>query len=270
MSKGVGDTTVFPLQGNNDSAADLTSWENSLFKFFYVNHINNTAIRAVLATISLTKNAGDWWIAHKSRREKLTLSWPQLRELVQVELVPAAARGLTSAAWADLVFDGDLDKYFAKVRKMSHVYPLPPRELQIMASRPFGSTFVERVRGASAQQGPMGITLPDWETMARAYVREQETNPNFQSWGRGGLEPVHRTLAKLRQVRADDNWDWLTTQEELGEPDLPSDIPEGMEEEEWASHVACLYSTFATTPSGETPTFGYWATPMFCVREWRP
>ena len=187
MSKGVGDTTVLPLQGQSDSAADLTSWENSLFKFFYVNHITNSAVRAVLATIALTKNAGDWWIAHKSRREILTLSWSQLRELVQVELVPDAAKGLTSAAWADLTFDGNLDNYFLKVRKMSHVYPLPPRELQVMASRPFGSIFVERVRGASAQQGPMGITLPDWETMVKAYVREQETNPNFQSWGRGGL-----------------------------------------------------------------------------------
>ena len=39
----------------------------------------------------------------------------------------------------------------------------------------------------------------------------------------------------------------------MEEPELLDDIPEGMDEEEWTSHIACLYSTFAATPSGGKP-----------------
>ena len=104
-----------------------------------------------------------------------------MRELIQAELVPLVEKGSINAAWADLVFDGQLNTFFDKVRTMSLYHPLPPKELQIMSSRPFGSAFVDRVKGSVAQNGTRGLTVPQWEAMVRAYVKEQESHPNFQA-----------------------------------------------------------------------------------------
>ena len=145
-------------------------------------------------------------------------------------------------------FDGKVDEYFTKVRAMSLYHPLSPKEVQIMASRPFGSLFVERVRGSTAQQGTRGLTIPQWEAMVKAYVKEQEAHPNFQSWGRGGLEPIHRVAPKLRQTHQLQN-EWGVTDK----PEVPDDVPMNMDEEEWTLHVATLFSSFAGTSQGGKP-----------------
>ena len=84
----------------------------------------------------------------------------QMRKLIQAELMPSVEKGSVNAAWADLVFDGRLDSFFDKVRTMSLYHPLPPKELQIMSSRPFGSAFVDRVKGSAAQNGTHSLTVP--------------------------------------------------------------------------------------------------------------
>ena len=59
--------------------------------------------------------------------------------------------------------------------------------------------------------------------MVRAYVKEQESHPNFQAWGRGGLEPIHRIQPRLRQTCVD-------VYDE--EPSVLEDVPPNMDEEE--------------------------------------
>ena len=84
----------------------------------------------------------------------------QMRELIQAELVPSVEKGSVNAAWEDLVFDGRLDSFFDKVRIMSLYHPLPPKELQIMSSRPFGSAFIDRMKRSAAQNGTRDLTVP--------------------------------------------------------------------------------------------------------------
>ena len=248
LSKKLSDRTIPTFKGDTDNIQSYSQWEAALMKHFYSSNINNNAIRAWLAQNSFAEAANVWWVAHQSRRPRLTLSWMQLRELIQTELVPAAEKGSANAAWADLTFDGKVDEYFTKVRAMSLYHPLSPKEVQIMASRPFGSLFVERVRGSTAQQGTRGLTIPQWEAMVKAYVKEQEAHPNFQSWGRGGLEPIHRVAPKLRQTHQLQN-EWGVTDK----PEVPDDVPMNMDEEEWTLHVATLFSSFAGTSQGGKP-----------------
>ena len=116
-----------------------------------------------------------------------------------------------------------------------------------MASRPFGAAFMERVRGTAAQHGMHGLTIPQWEAMVRAYVREQEAHPQFQAWGKGGLEPIHKSSHRLRHAVI--THDTMQSDDDDDEISWPSDIPKGMDEEEWSMHISHLFSTLAQKPS---------------------
>ena len=247
LSKKLADRTIPPFKGDSDNVQAYSQWEAALLKHFYSSNITNSAVRAWLAQNTFSDASNVWWVAHQSRRPLLTLSWPQLRELIQAELVPSVEKGSANAAWADLTFDGNIEAFFSRVRAMSLYHPLSPKELQIMASRPFGSLFVERVKGSSAQNGVRGLSVPQWEAMVRAYVKEQEAHPNFQAWGRGGLEPIHRAPNKLRTVCVPppDMFD--------EEPQILEDVPMGMDEEEWTARIAHLYSSATPNPQGGRP-----------------
>ena len=243
LSKKLADRTIPSFKGDSDNVQTYSQWEAALLKHFYSANIVNPAVRAWLAQNTFSDAANVWWVSHQSRRPTLTLSWPQLRELIQTELVPSVETGSANAAWADLTFDGNTESFFTRVRAMSLYHPLSPKELQVMASRPFGSLFVERVKGSSAQNGVRGLSVPQWEAMVRAYVKEQEAHPNFQAWGRGGLEPIHRAPNKLRAVCVSPD----------PEPQMLDDVPVGMDEEEWIARVAHLYSTSTPNPQGGRP-----------------
>ena len=245
LSKKLSDRTIPTFKGDRDNVQSYSQWEAVLLKHFYASNITNSAVRAWLAQNTFSDAANVWWVSHQSRRPLTTFSWMQMRELIQAELVPSVEKGSVNAAWADLVFDDRLDSFFDKVRTMSLYHPLPPKELQIMSSRPFGSAFVDRVKGSAAQNGTRGLIVPQWEAMVRAYVKEQEAYPNFQAWGRGGLEPVHRTLPRLRQACVETDVD--------DQPVIMEDIPPDMDEEEWVTHIAHLFSSVATTPQGGKP-----------------
>ena len=247
LSKKLSDKTIPSFKGDSDNVQLFSQWEASLLKHFYASNITNSAVRAWLAQNTFADAANIWWVAHQSRRPTLTLSWLQFRELIQTELVPSVEKGSANAAWADLTFDGNTESFFNRVRAMSLYHPLPPKELQIMASRPFGSLFVERVKGSAAQNGVRGLSVPQWEAMVRTYVKEQEAHPNFQVWGRSGLEPIHRSPNKLRTV--------FVPPHELydDEPQIPDDVPNGMDEEEWVAHVAHLYSSLTPNQQGGRP-----------------
>ena len=267
LSKKLSDRTIPTFKGNGDDVQSYSQWEAALLKHFYASGVNNSATRAWLAQNTFADAANVWWVSHQCRRPRLTLSWMQLRELIQAELVPSVERGSANAAWADLTFDGGIDSFFSKVRNMSLYHPLPPKELQIMASRPFGAAFVERVRGTSAQHGMHGLTIPQWEAMVRAYVREQEAHPQFQAWGKGGLEPIHKSSHRLRHAVV--NHDTIQSDDDDDEITWPSDIPKGMDEEEWTMHVSHLFSTLAQKPSqGKALKIGKGPRPCFvCGQE---
>ena len=172
LSKKLSDRTIPTFKGDGDNVQSYSQWEAALLKHFYASNITNSAVRAWLAQNTFSDAANVWWVSHQSRRPLTTFSWMQMRELIQAELVPSIEKGSVNTAWADLVFDGRLDSFFDKVRTMSLYHPLPPKELHIMSSRPFGSAFVDRVKGSAAQNGTHGLTVPQWEAMVRAYVKE--------------------------------------------------------------------------------------------------
>ena len=122
---------------------------------------------------------------------------------------------------------------------MIQYQPLEPREWQIMAARPFGSVFVERIRGTLAQNGAQGLTTPNWEAMIRAFVLEMERNPSFQNWGTGSLEPIHRAPPKMRQV---------AVQESMKNPRLPT-----MFLWEWTKRSGLFWWRPCTPPMQSSP-----------------
>ena len=47
-------------------------------------------MQARLAVVTFKDNAESWWIAHLQERPGVVLSFPQLLELMKVELIPGA------------------------------------------------------------------------------------------------------------------------------------------------------------------------------------
>ena len=98
LSKKLSDKTIPSFKGDSDNVQSFSQWEASLLKHFYASNISNSAVRSWLAQNTFADAANIWWVAHQSRRPNLTLSWPQLRELIQTELVPSVEKGSANAA----------------------------------------------------------------------------------------------------------------------------------------------------------------------------
>ena len=200
--------TITKLTGNGD-AREFAAWQNSLLTFFARYRITNRALQAALAVGAMVGNANSWWLAHYLRNPSRVLSFEQLLEWIQVELVPSADPASAQLEWACLTFDGDIERFFARVQELSIYNPLPAMTAQLLASRPFGQVLVSRVRAAVAQTGSRGLTRMEWEAIVRSYVLEQQALPTFQSWGTGNLEPSFRkTLMRTVGATARDQKGW--------------------------------------------------------------
>ena len=177
------------------------AWQEALTLFFWHYCIRNVALQASLAVVTFAEEANSWWIAHIRRHPERMLSWEQLIELIQVELVPEADEAAAMMQWDKLAFRGDLDEYFHEVRSLSQFSHMPPKLAQLRACRPFGEALVTRVRAAIAMTGVDAMSQPRWEEVVRAYVAEQQALPTFHSWATNDLEPVHRKLhARVTEV----------------------------------------------------------------------
>ena len=288
LSRKVADKSI-PTFSSKGDTNDYVEWEAALLQHFYSHEYHNTALRFVLAEQTLISAASKWWVAHRALRSRIVLSWNQFRELIKMELVPEAALGTVSDTWSDLRYHGDLGLYFEKVRHLTQCSPIPPAETQLRASKPFGQVLVEKVRSTLAQRGLTSLPPPEWEQIVRSYVYEVENTPGFHSWAKGTLDPVFKQpkmrqatanystptflngleqeeeeTSILRQVTAEDIEKGLPELEE--EPQLTPDVPLGLEEEAWDTHVqvySLKISNVITAPPVPTNKIGKGNRPCF-------
>ena len=267
LSKKMQDRTVEVFTGKGD-ASDYADWEASLLKYFHGNKVYNSALRAAMAVSTFGKKANAWWIAHTNLRPRLTLSWPQMRELIRTEMIPDAPLGGVNEGWLDLRYTGEPETYFEKVERLATITGAPPEEYQIMGAKPFGRVLVERIRSTLAERGRTSLPPPEWEKIVRAHIYQVETAPGFQHWPQETLEPVFKANKSLKQATVREcqetrTWEEMSKREgepirhtcchahaEIREddPEVTSDVPPGMDEEAWDSKVVVLRATLAVPP----------------------
>ena len=179
----------------NDSPGDFMAWATSCARYFDHQFLENVAIQATMAALALQGEAAEWWMAHRRLNPRRCLSFAQLGELLRIELIPTAHAGVAEQQWSRLEYEGDLEAYFRKIRTLMSYSPLPGMSSHVMAARPFGRAFEDRIVALATNAGPQGLTHVQFEANLRAYVQEMEARPGFCGWARNNLEPRYRKNA---------------------------------------------------------------------------
>ena len=261
LNKAISAKTVQRYRGR-DEAKEFLDWRDSLVHHFSLNGQYNTGLQGWLALNTLDEKAKLWWLAQQGLRPRLILSFDQLVEWMQHELVPSAVPSAAMDPWMNLKFNGNLEEYFKEVERLDVYYPVPPATAQVMATRPFGQALERRVRAADAAQNYAGLRQNQWQDIVREFVEEEEQKPSFRSWSNMDTNPRHQT-ARLRCA--------TTTHTPL-EEEVPfdedcargsDDAPPGITDEEWDARLA-----FGTVTTGGKPArIGDGPTPCFCCGE---
>ena len=143
------------FEGKGDAHA-LTSWISCLRGYFHMEDISNSALQAQFAAATFRGRARNWWNAHLRQRPYACLSFAQLAELVQAELVPAAESQTAFLAWSQLQYTGRPDQFLKQLDSLAETFPLPPLSLMQMATAPLGRAFAAEVRNAGLYAHPSG------------------------------------------------------------------------------------------------------------------
>ena len=261
LNKAISAKTVQRYRGR-DEAKEFLDWRDSLVHHFGLNGQYNTGLQGWLALNTLDEKAKLWWLAQQGLRPRLILSFDQLVEWMQHELVPSAVPSAAMDPWMNLKFKGNLEEYFKEVERLDVYYPVPPATAQVMASRPFGHALERRVRAADAAQNYVGLRPNQWQDIVREFVEEEEQKPSFRSWSNMDTNPRHQS-ARLRcatttHVQPEED---VQTEEEIMDGDETA--PPGITEEEWDARLA-----FGTVTTGGKPArIGEGPTPCFCCGE---
>ena len=83
----------------NDDVAIFRRWECHTTCFFAVWGVENVMLQAQLATLTFSGTAALWWEAYKRVRPRLRVSFCQLLECLQRELVPSSLPSVSHLAW---------------------------------------------------------------------------------------------------------------------------------------------------------------------------
>ena len=143
------------FEGKGDAHA-LTTWLSFLRGYFQMEDISNTALQGQLAASTFKGRARSWWNAHTHQRPGLLLSFAQLAELVQKELVPAAEAQTAFQSWAQLQYSGKPEQYLKQLDHLAETFPLPQLSMMQMATAPLGKAFAAEVRNAGLYAHPSG------------------------------------------------------------------------------------------------------------------
>ena len=174
LTKAVAAKTVHRCAGK-DSAKDFVDWRNALHHHFTMNGIQNAATQGWLALGTLEDKAKQWWLSQKSLRPKLVLAFDQLVEWLRHEMVPSSVTTSSLQEWMDLKYEGNLDDYFQKVAMLDAYHPIDAKDALVMASRPFGTGLLQKLRAVDAAQNYLGInTVPMARSSAEPCPRGRE------------------------------------------------------------------------------------------------
>ena len=225
LTKAVAAKTVHRCAGK-DSSKDFVDWRNALHHYFTMNGIHNTATQGWLALGTLEDKAKQWWMSQKSLRPKLVLAFDQLVEWMRHEMIPSSVTTSSLQEWMDLKYEGNLEDYFQKVATLDAYHPIDSKDALVMASRPFGTGLLQKLRAVDAAQNYQGINPAQWRDLVRNHVQEEEGKPTFRAWANLNPKPRHHQ-PKLRQARSSLVRDPPSTDE-----DEPPHLLEGETEEE--------------------------------------
>ena len=194
---------IKPFNGE-DLPLDLATWRNTCALYFDSHSVHDTAVQAAMAALALRDDAANWWIGHRQLNRNRCLSFAQLHELLQIELVPAAYAGTSEQQWSRLEYNSNLEEYFKTVRTLMRYNPLPGISAHVMAARPFGKAFEDKIIVLANNAGPRGLTPAQFEANVRAYVQEMEQKPGIlwlgekAIWNLATAEPSTMDVGKWR------------------------------------------------------------------------
>ena len=152
-------------------------------RFFYVWGLTNTVLKAQLAVLTFSDTAAMWWEAHVRLCPFLQVTYPQLLECIQRELIPQALPSASHLAWRRLSFTSDIDSYIRDVSQLMTQHPIDPVAAHAIAAEPFGTECVNRVAILDDVAGRHGISLPH---LVRQLRFAAESVPTSKKCGEGG------------------------------------------------------------------------------------
>ena len=186
--------------GRNDVAV-FEAWRLAVEKYFREWGIDNVVVQARLAVVTFKDNAERWWIAHLQEQPDAVLSFPQLLELMKIELIPGALTSASHLMWSDLTYRGNLEEYLQEVERMFHLHPIDPPTAHIFACKPLGRSLVNKVAAMDYEKGDTGIPLPQLLFQIRCFVEQRagewkSRNPRLAEGGRPVARVAQTELAQ--------------------------------------------------------------------------
>ena len=100
------------------------------------------------------------------------LSFKQLVEWLNTELVPCAKQDQSLAAWTKLAFRGDVNDYLAQFDKLTLCYPMSHDMTLQYATEPLGTAFYHSAKRANMHYGQIGMTYRDLCNYIEHYLKE--------------------------------------------------------------------------------------------------
>ena len=108
--------------------------------------IYNPVCQFEVATTTFTKNARNWWDAHSIKTPGLLVTYEQLLEWIQHELVPDSNLVLAYMEWSTLRYRGNVEEYMKQVDRLMEYFPIQRDTMIACLSRPIGPEFVAELR----------------------------------------------------------------------------------------------------------------------------
>ena len=198
------------LDGKDDVGL-FTEWRESLEYYFSTAPVVNPCYQFWLATLTFRKTAMRWWGTHLKEYPNLVLSFKQLVEWLNTELVPCAKQDQSLAAWTKLAFRGDVHDYLAQFDKLTLCYPMSHDMTLQYATEPLGTAFYHSAKRANMHYGQMGMTYRDLRNYIEHYLKELKSGDlkllTERSVSRGGFGAMaggsQRNRHQLHQVAAE-------------------------------------------------------------------
>ena len=165
-----------------DNVASFHSWHHAMKTFFETLSIDNAVIQGMIATLTFTRNAREWWQAHVEANPKRVVTFIQLNELIKTELVPKALPTASHRAWWKLEYKRNVEQYLQHVTDLMRQYPLAPRIANSLATLPISERLSEQIEAMDDTIGGNGMTLPMLKRQIRLYLAEKESQMGNKRW----------------------------------------------------------------------------------------
>ena len=178
------------FEAKNDVGV-FVEWKETLEYYFSTAPIVNECCQAWLATSTFKKTAMRWWGVKARRWPRLLLTYQQLLEWLQTELIPSASQDEALTAWQLLAFRGTVDDYVKQLDRLTLCYPLSHSLTIAQATHPLGEECKAGVKRLDMQFGLTGMPYRQLRQYIELYLKERTPaelrSLAERSMGRGGF-----------------------------------------------------------------------------------